>query len=200
MTKIKNNIIIISGPSGAGEDSIIAGLYKYLPIEKIITTTTRPKRVNEKQAKEYYFITMDKFKKGISENIFFEYAQEYNGYFYGVTRSEIERVKKLDKIGIWKIEYKGVINAKKFIPDIKAILIMAPIKILEKRIRLRDNVDEQYIKQRTEYTREWLKHKHIYDYTVLNKEGKLDKTIDKVVKIIKSEMKSSAQKNTVDKN
>ncbi|PLX26662.1 guanylate kinase [Candidatus Parcubacteria bacterium] len=178
------NIFIISGPSGVGEDSIIKGLKKILPIEVIITTTTRDLRPGESQGNPYYFISKEEFKNGIENNEFFEYAKEYNDNYYGVTHKEIERIKNSDKIGIWKIEYKGVIYAKKMFPNIIAIFINAPLDILEKRIRNRSNVSEEYIKERLDYTREWLKNIDIYNYKVENEEGKLKDTIKKVANII----------------
>ena len=188
LNKKKNNIFIISGPSGVGEDSIINGLTEQMSIEKVITTTTRKMRVNESQKNPYYFISEKKFKQGIKEELFFEYAKEYNDNFYGVTKKEIKRVKNCAKIGIWKIEYKGVITAKKLMPKIIAIFInTSSLKILEKRIRNRGNVSEQYIKERIKYTKEWLKYLDIYDYTVINYENKLKETINKVKKIILAE-------------
>lgn len=192
----KNNIFIISGPSGAGEDSIIDGLKKTAPIERVVTTTTRTMRPGEKSGREYYFISHDDFVKLIEEKKLFEYAKEYNDNYYGVTYDEINRVKNSGKIGIWKIEYKGVVTAKKLIPGIIAIFINAPLKILEKRIRRRDNVSEEFIKNRLEYTKEWLRHLDIYDYVVENEEGKLNQTISRVSKIIKKNAKSAIDKTS----
>ncbi|MFH1661777.1 MAG: hypothetical protein ABIA02_01635 [Candidatus Falkowbacteria bacterium] len=181
------SIIIISGPSGSGQDSVIKGIERKIKLEKVITTTTRAMRPGESQKNPYYFISKDKFKKGIKNNDFFEYACEYNNNYYGVTHKEINRAKKNKKINIWKIEYKGVITAKKLMPETKAILITAPIKILEKRIRKRDkNKGEKYIKERIEYSKKFLKYKNIYDYKVINKERKLQETINKTADIIKS--------------
>jgi len=59
------------------------------------------------------------------------------------------------------------------------------LKVLEDRIRRRDNASEDYIKERMEYTKEWLKHKDIYDYEIINKEGRLDEAIKEVADIIK---------------
>lgn len=188
MKNVLNNIFIISGPSGAGEDSIIKGLETFLLIEIVITTTTREMRQGESQKKPYCFISKEEFLKGIKENKFFEYAKEYNNNYYGVTNNEIKRVAKSKKIVIWKIEYKGVISAKKKFKDITAILINAPLEILEKRIKKRHSVTDEYIKSRMIYTKEWLKYKNIYDYEVINEEGKLDKAINKVLKIIKDKI------------
>lgn len=182
------SLFIISGPSGAGEDSVIDGLKKYFLIERVITTTTRQMRPGERQGHPYYFISKKDFQKKIKENQFFEWAEEY-GRYYGVSREEIERVKNSGKIGVWKIAYKGVITAKKLMPDILAILISAPLDILEKRIRLRNpEYSDDFIKERIDYTKEWLKNKDIYDYEVINEQGKLDETVKKTAEIIKKHL------------
>ncbi len=184
---MKHNLIIISGPSGAGEDSIIDGLAEMMPIERVITTTTRQMRPGESEGRPYYFISKEEFQKGIDNNEFFEWAQEYNDNFYGVTEKELKRVMKSDKIGIWKVEYKGVIAAKKKIPGIKAVFINAPLKQIEARLRKRDNLSQDYIEERMQYTKEWLKHKDIYDYEINNEDGKLQESIQKLFNIIKNE-------------
>lgn len=185
-----NNIFIISGPSGSGQDSVIEGLQKILPIERVITATTRPMRPGESQKNPYYFIGKTEFKRALKENKFFEHAKEYNGHYYGVARREINRVKRSKKIGIWKMEYKGVVTAKKLMPGITAILIYAPLKILEKRIRRREkNITDAFIKERMDYTKQFLEHKNIYDYKITNKEGELNKAVNNVAKIIKKKWK-----------
>lgn len=186
----KSNIFIISGPSSAGEDSIIEGLKKYFPIERIITTSTRTMRPGEAQSDPYWFATKERFIKRRDNGGFVEWAEQYNGNLYGVTKEEIERVKNSGKVGIWKIDWKGVITAKKLYPEIPAIFItVSDLKILEDRIRRRDNVSEEYVQERMEYTKEWMKHKDIYDYEVYNEEGKLDEAIEKVVEIIRKHIR-----------
>lgn len=179
------NVFIISGPSGAGEDSIIEGLTKILPVERVITTTTRSPRTGDSEGHPYYFITKEKFEEKIVLGDFLEYAKEYNNQFYGVTKEELKRVASTGKIGIWKIEYKGVITAKQLFPDIIAILINAPIDVLEERIRKRDNPTEEVLQERLAYTKEWLKHTDIYDYIIENEQGKLDEAIQKTFALIK---------------
>ena len=185
----KSNIFIISGPSGAGEDSIICGLEKKFPIERIVTTTTRAMRSGESQGNPYYFIPQEEFERKLAEGNFAEHAQQYNGNLYGVAKEELERVQKSGKVGIWKIEYKGVMTVKKVYPEIKAIFVNAPsLEILENRIRRRDNVSDEYIKERMEYTKEWLKYTDIYDYSIINEEGQLDKATKQVAEIINKNM------------
>jgi guanylate kinase len=183
--KSQKPLIIISGPSGSGEDSIIEGLAKRMPIERVITTTTRDKRHGERDGHPYYFISKDAFERGISEGAFFEYAQHYNDQYYGVTFEEIKRVEHSGKVGIWKIDYKGVQKAKELMPDVLAIFIYAPLDVLEARLRKRDTVTDAYIEERMAYTKEWFMHTDIYDITVENVEGKLIETIDQVEEIIR---------------
>jgi len=183
------SLFIISGPSCAGEDSVINGLKKILPVEMVVSTTSREMRPGESQKNPYNFVSRAEFEKMIKENKFLEYAEEYNSNLYVVTHEEINRVIQSPKIGIWKIEYKGVMSAKKLFPEIVAILLSAPMDILEKRMRSRGPVTEKYIEERRKYTEEWLKHKDMYDYEVVNEEGRLDETIKKVANIIEKELR-----------
>lgn len=192
----KSNLFIISGPSGAGEDSIIEGLRNYFPIVRVITATTREMRPRESEGHPYYFISKKEFKKKITDGEFIEYVEEYNGNFYGTTKNELERVKSSGKIGIWKIEYKGVIIVKKKFPEIMAIFITVPsLAVLEKRIKRRDNVSDEYIKERMEYTKEWMKHQDIYDYKVVNEERKLDEAIKETAEIIQNNLNEQSNQN-----
>lgn len=183
---MKSKLFIVSGPSGAGEDSIISRLEIKLSIERVITTTARAPRAGESEGNPYYFLSEDAFEAGIREQKFLEYTRQYNGNLYGVTFDEIERVRNSGKIGIWKIEWKGVIAAKKLFPDIVAIFVTVPsLDILEARIRRRDShVTDAYIAERMDYTREWLRHTDIYDYTVVNEEGRLDDAVQQTLDII----------------
>src|SRR4030042_5961030 len=150
---MSSNIFIISGPSGAGEDSVIEGLKKYFQIERVITTSTRLMRTGESQGRPYYFISQEEFEKKIERDELAEYAQEYNNNFYGVTKDELKRVQNSGNIGIWKIEYKGVMTAKKKFPEIKSIYIAPPsLEILRQRILKRNpDVSEEYLKDRMDY-------------------------------------------------
>ncbi len=187
---MNNRLFIISGPSGAGEDSIIEGLKHDLNINKAITTTTREKREGEMEGVDYYFINKKQFKEKINNGEMAEYAQHYNENYYGVTKEELDRIQNSDSIGIWKIDYKGVKKAKKMFPNIIAIFIMAEsLEVLRNRLKARSNITEELINERMKYTKEWLKHISIYDYTVINKQNKLNDAITDVENIIKHHLK-----------
>ncbi len=183
------NLIIISGPSGSGQDSVIAGLIdRGLPVAHIMTSVTRPMRRSESEGKPYNFITAAKFDELIAKNELAEWALVY-GHKYGVTKQELERVKSLkDKIGIWKMEWHGVKTAKILYPDILAIIILPPnLDTLVERSEKRGEQDRHEIEERLAFSREMLEHKDIYNYAVVNEEGKLEQTIDKVIEILKKE-------------
>lgn len=180
-----SNIFIISGPSGAGEDTIYKELLKKFDIERIITTSTRLMRPGESQGKPYYFISKEEFLKGVNGGKFFEYAEEDNGNYYGVTKAEVERVREMNKIVVWLCDYQGVLTVKKLIPNAIAILITAPLDVLEYRIRKRDNADDEYVKGRMEHAKGWFENRDKFDYEVENEQGKLAKAVEKVADIIK---------------
>lgn len=182
-----SNIVIISGPSGAGEDSVIDGLSKLVTIHRVITTSTREPRPGESDGNPYHFVTESEFNAKIAAGEMIEWAREYNNHLYGVTLEELQRVATLGGVGVWKMEYKGVQTAKKMFPEIVAIMITADLDVLEARIRRRDKVTEEHVATRMEYTKEWFRHKDIYDYIVENKEGKLDETIQNVMDIMRKE-------------
>jgi guanylate kinase len=178
-------IFIISGPSGAGEDSIIKGLKKQMDIDMPITTTTRSMRENEYEGYPYYFTTKEDFKKRIDAGEFFEWAQQDNNNLYGVTHSELESVRKSNKVAIWKMDYKGVITAKKLLKDeVIAIFINCSSKQLVRRIKKRDKASDEFIARRMEYAKGWLENRSIFDYEVVNNDGNLEQSIKQVKKII----------------
>ena len=181
----ETNIFIISGPSAAGEDSIIRGLEEQIEFEKIITTTTREMRPKESQGNPYYFISKKEFEDGIKKDEFYEYAEEDRGNLYGVTKKEFERACNSGRPVVWKVDYKGVITGKKIFPDAIAIFIDVPLETIENRIRRRDNLNEEYIQGRLKYAQGWYDNKDKFDYSIKNEEGKLDEAIQEVVNIIK---------------
>jgi guanylate kinase len=190
-TSSMKNIFIISGAAGSGKDSVIDGLQARMPLNRIITTTSRAMRPIESEGHPYSFVTPEAFKQAIEAGEFVEYSVNENGGLYGVTKSELERVSKMSGIAVWRVDWKGVVTIKKLYPEIPAIYISAPLEILEKRLRTRDaGKDEHYFKERMAYTREWLKHLDIYDYRVENEEGALDQTIKQVSNIIAKHQES----------
>lgn len=190
--KQSNRIFIITGPSGAGEDTVINGLKKYFKIIRVITTITRKKGPGEKQGKPYYFISKKEFERKLKKNEFIEWANVY-GNLYGVTFKELEKVQKeserKNKIGILKTDWQGVKTIKTKMPSILSIMIEPPsIKSLKERLikRGRDSIED--IEKRLKAAKVWLEHKDIYDYRIINYDGKIDETVEKTAKIIRQHL------------
>lgn len=183
------NLVIISGPSGAGEDSVINGLIERgHPIERVVTTVTREIRTGESEGNPYYFVSAHAFDAMIANNEIAEWALVY-GNKYGVTKRELQRVQGMsNKVGIWKIEWHGVKMAKTLIPDVLAIMISVPSidELIERSVK-RGREGEDVINARVDFTKEWLEHKDLYDFEVTNENGKLKETIDQVEKILTNE-------------
>ena len=179
MNSESSNLFIISGPSCAGEDSVIEGLRSHMKIERVITTRTREMRPGESQGNPYYFITTEEFEAGIARGDYVEYTRQYDNKLSGVTRQELARVQALtDTIGIWKIEWQGVQKAKALFPGIPAILVAVhDLETLRRRMIKRDNPTPEFLADRMAYTEEWMKHTDIYDHIIWNDDGKLHESI-----------------------
>ncbi len=180
-------IFIISGSSGSGKDALMKRLKEKIDFDRIITTTTREIRPEDKEGSTYYFISKEEFEKGIKENRFFEYALQDRGNYYGGTYSELERVKKSPKPVLWKLDYKGVITAKKLMPEAKSIFIHIPLELKKDRLRKRGE-SEEMIEKRLEYDKGWYENENIFDYKITNEEGKLDEAVEKFLGIIKENL------------
>src|ERR1035441_8253827 len=106
-------IIVITAPSGAGKSSIVKKLLKQdHDLSFSVSCTTREKRLGEEDGKDYYFITVDEFKRKIQNNEFAEYQEVCPGKFYGTLKNEIERIWSLRKVAIFDIDVKGALNLK----------------------------------------------------------------------------------------
>ena len=178
------NVFIVSGASGSGQDTLIELLAKELPLERVITTTTRPMRPNESDGHPYHFIDKNQFVKLKDEGVFLEYAQTYNGEWYGVTRTDFDHAVATKKTVIWKVDFKGVANIKKLFPSIKSLFIDVPEDVLKQRLIRRDNPTPEYLASRMNYIHEWSNSKNTYDYIIKNEEGHLEEAVQTIKAII----------------
>lgn len=181
----KTNLFVITGASGAGEDSIIKELIKRgLPIVRPITTTARPMRAGESQKNPYYFISQGEFEAGVRDGLFLEWAHVY-GYDYGITNKEMERVSATGQAIAWKIDFKGARKARELFPGCVTIFVKpASLDELKGRLERRGDGEEKF-KKRLSYTQEYFDHEDQFDYVVFNKNGELEKAVDQTEEIIR---------------
>jgi len=190
--KLKTGLlVIISSPSGGGKDSVINSILKIIPKStRLITTTSRKPRPDQKEGVDYHFVTPKKFKEKIKNNEFVEYNFYANNY-YGAERKELERTLKNNDLVLTQIEVNGKHNFdKQNIPHLSIFLLPENIKTLQKRVEKRGGINPKLIKERMETAKSEIKKSSDYDFKVVNYEGKLAETIEKITKIIKIKMKN----------
>lgn len=176
-------MLIISGPSGAGKSTISNLILESVPnCYYSVSTTTRVKRDNEVQGREYNFVSKDEFLRDIESNNFLEYEMVHSNY-YGTSRKDVENAIKDNKFILFDIDVRGHNSIKKVFPDAKSIFITAKNKnILKDRLLNRGLDSYDIISQRVGNALFELKNANSFDYIVVNED--ISKTKEAVLNII----------------
>lgn len=148
----KGKAIIFSAPSGSGKTTIVHHLLNTNPkLGFSISACTRDKRGRtEEHGKDYYFLTVDEFKKNIDEDGFVEWEEVYEGNFYGTLKSEVQRIWDSGKHVIFDVDVKGGLKLKEYFGDAGlAVFVKVPsYEILEKRLKDRNSESSSSLSQR----------------------------------------------------
>lgn len=185
--KEKGLLVVVSGPSGAGKDSIISGVIRNPNINAwlSISMTSRALRGEEKEGKDYFFVSREEFEENIKQNNLLEYA-EYNGNYYGTPKSKIDEYLNNGIDVILNIEIQGALQIKQLVPEALFIFIMPPsMEELKKRLINRGTDSEEKILKRFKTVYQEINEVTKYNYVVVN--DKLDKAINKVTSIMLAE-------------
>ena len=165
-------LIIFSAPSGSGKTTLVRHILKRFPehIEFSISATSRPRRGVEENGKDYYYLSVEDFKKKITANEFLEWEEVYAGTHYGTLRKEVERIWAKGKAVIFDIDVEGGLNLKnQFREKALAVFVMPPsIKILEERLNLRSTDSKESIARRIAKAEKELKTAELFDVFILN--------------------------------
>jgi guanylate kinase len=183
-------LVIISGPSGVGKDTIIESLRRRAGTRDahyVITCTTRAQRPGEVDGVSYFFLRRDEFVEKREAGAFLE-ANEVHGNWYGTPRQQVRDALATGRDVILKIDVQGAQAVKEAVPHAILIFVVPPsLEDLFQRLQSRatESVDELELRQRNAAIE--LAHQDHYDYVVTNETGQVERTVNRIQEIIAEE-------------
>jgi len=181
-------LIVISGPSGAGKDTIIQRMKeRELPFHFVVTATTRPRRAAEIEGKDYFFVTMEEFARMIDADELIEYAVVYGDY-KGIPKQQVRDALTSGRDVVLRIDVQGAETVRKLAPE--ALLIFVTVESEEEMVaRLKERKTEtaEELAIRIATARKELQRIEAFDYVVLNRGFQLDKAVEAIRAIIEAE-------------
>lgn len=179
-------LIVISGPSGVGKDTLIQRLRELdSSLQYSISYTTRKPRQGEADGVNYFFVDRQRFEKLIAQGFFLEHAT-YNGNYYGTPAEAVNKAREAGHDILLKIEVQGAEQVRKRAPDGLFIFIAPPSKEeLIRRQELRQGADpEEDMAERRKIAETEMTHASKYDFVVINDD--LERAVAEVLEIIRS--------------
>ena len=181
-------LIVVSGPSGIGKDTVVQGMKdRELPFHFVITATSRVPRDYEVDGRDYYFYTKEKFEEMIEAGEFLEHAWVYTAY-KGVPKWQVREALESGEDVVMRLDFQGARTVRELCPD--AILIFLTANSKEEwlgRLRNRRSETEEELAVRIQTAKAEYASLNIFDYIVLNEEDNLDRTLDVIESIIEAE-------------
>ena len=193
-------LVIISGPSGVGKDTIIAALQRrgHLPAyHYVVTCTTRPMRPGEIEGVSYFFVTVEQFLAMRDSGQLLE-ANEVHGNWYGTPRAGVRDALSRGQHAILKIDVQGAEVVKREVPGALLIFVLPPsVETLVKHLKARRTESAEQLEIRQRNAALELARKDDYDYVVVNEENRVDVTAESIEKIITQEERRGPRHVTV---
>ncbi len=181
-------LVVLSGPSGVGKDSVILGLKESgYPFYFVVTATTRPRRHNEIDGIDYHFVSVGDFAEMIENNELLEYAVVYGDY-KGIPKKHVREALASGQDVIMRIDVQGAATIRALVPNAVTIFLTAESEEeLVRRLQLRKTEPPDQLKMRIVTARRELRRFTEFDYVVINPEEQLDEAVDQVLSIIRAE-------------
>jgi guanylate kinase len=181
-------LIVISGPSGVGKDSVIQCMKdRGLPFHFVVTATTRPKRPEERDGVDYFFYSHDEFAGMIERDELLEYAVVYNDY-KGIPKQQVRQALVSGKDVVMRLDVQGADTIRRLFPEALLIFLTPPDNDeLVGRLKIRKSETPEGVKLRIATALQEYKRIDIFDYVVVNREGKLADTVNAILSIIEAE-------------
>lgn len=166
-----NKVVIFSAPSGSGKSTIVKHILDLHPeMEFSISATSRAPRGQEQHGREYYFLSVDEFRRLIAEDSFVEFEEVYSGSFYGTLKKEVQRIWDKGHVIIFDVDVKGGGSLKKYFGDkALSVFIQAPsVEELRKRLILRGTDSMEAIENRVAKAEEEMTYADKFDHILVN--------------------------------
>lgn len=188
----KGALIIVSGPSGSGKDTVLKELFKLMPeIKFSISSVSRSMREGEIQGEKYNFITREEFEGLIKEDKLLEY-NVYCGNYYGTPRGPVDEAVSNGNEIVLEVDVNGAANVRKKCSDCFSVFIMPPsFEVLEKRLLGRGTESSEVVAKRLDEAKAEIKRANEYDYIVVN--DKLEDAVLSLKGIIEAERRKSSR-------
>lgn len=195
---MKGRLVIVSGPSGSGKDTILKLALAQLPDMKFsISSITRPMREGEVEGEKYHFVSRECFEDMIKNDQLLEY-NNYVGNYYGTPKAPVEEVIKNGGEIIIEVDVNGQRNIKNKVDSAISVFIMPPsFEVLKKRLEGRGTDSHEAIEKRMKAALDEIACAKDYDYIVVNDD--LDEAVSDFVNIIKTDrLTIQRQKHIID--
>ncbi len=181
-------LIVISGPSGVGKDTVLQRMKELqLPFHFVVTTTSRPKREGETEGVDYFFVSPDEFLDMIDRDELLEHALVYDEY-KGIPRQQVQEAFASGRDVVMRIDVQGAETIRQLYPEALLIFLSTQTeKELITRLKARRTESEDKLQLRIDTAREELHKVELFDYYVVNADRQLDATVDAIIAIIESE-------------
>jgi guanylate kinase len=181
-------LIVISGPSGVGKDSLLVRMKERdFPFHFVVTATDRPPRPGEIHGRDYYFYTTAQFERMIEEGELLEHACVY-GQHKGIPKAHVRQALASGQDVVMRVDVQGAETVKRLIPAAVTIFLMAESEEeLIARLRERRTESEEALRERLATACEEMSRIPDFDYVVLNHRHALDDAVDDVDAIIRAE-------------
>ncbi len=181
-------LIVLSGPSGVGKDAVLIRMKELgYPLEYITTITTRPQRATERDNVDYHFIPTERFQEMIEHGELLEWAKVYSNW-YGVPKGTIKHALDRGQNTIVKVDVQGAATIKKILPQAVFIFLIPPsMEELATRLKQRRTESSFDAALRIKIAGEEIEQLPLFDYVVVNRQGKIDRAVAEIKAIITAE-------------